>query len=72
MVSYPSILFMDEPTSGLDSTNALKVMLTIKNLCKNGHTVICTVHQPRSNIFQMFDYLLLLNEGFNNEDIFFI
>eukprot|EP01125_Pyxidicula_operculata_P007587 TRINITY_DN2576_c1_g2_i1.p1 TRINITY_DN2576_c1_g2~~TRINITY_DN2576_c1_g2_i1.p1 ORF type:complete len:600 (-),score=82.09 TRINITY_DN2576_c1_g2_i1:1725-3389(-) len=68
MVISPGILFMDEPTSGLDARNALRVMKAIKLLCKKGHTIICTIHQPRSNIFKMFDYLLLIHEG---ESIYF-
>ena len=63
MVTTPSILFMDEPTSGLDATNALRVMSAIRHLCQQGHTVICTIHQPRSNIYSMFDYLLLVSAG---------
>jgi ATP-binding cassette subfamily G (WHITE) protein 2 len=63
MVTSPSILFLDEPTSGLDAKNALKVMKAVLNLCKNGCTVICTIHQPRSNVFTLFDKLLLLSEG---------
>jgi ABC-type multidrug transport system ATPase subunit len=63
MVTSPSILFLDEPTSGLDSKNALRVMKAVVNLCKAGCTVICTIHQPRSNVFTLFDKLLLLSEG---------
>jgi len=51
-------------TTGLDSHNALRVMRSLKLLCqKHRVTIICTVHQPRSNIFHMFDYLLLLCAG---------
>lgn len=38
-------------------------MQTLKNLCKEGHTVISSIHQPRSSIFAMFDDLILLSEG---------
>ena len=63
LVTSPGILFIDEPTSGLDSTSAYRVMKAVKNLCKNGTTIVCTIHQPRSNIFLMFDHLLLLCGG---------
>lgn len=33
--------------------------------CDNGYTVVCSIHQPRSNIYDMFDYLLLLDGGRN-------
>eukprot|EP00123_Amoebidium_parasiticum_P011336 comp20656_c0_seq1/m.26804 comp20656_c0_seq1/g.26804 ORF comp20656_c0_seq1/g.26804 comp20656_c0_seq1/m.26804 type:complete len:826 (-) comp20656_c0_seq1:144-2621(-) len=59
----PGILFIDEPTTNLDSYAALKVMQTVKNLCQNGHTVVCSIHQPRSNIYDMFDFLLVLESG---------
>lgn len=52
-----------QPTSGLDSFNALNVMLSLRHLCRNGRTVVTTIHQPRSNIFNLFDNLLLLSEG---------
>ena len=64
MVTGPQIVFLDEPTTGLDSHNALRVMKSLKNLCsKHNVTVICTVHQPRSNIFHLFDNIMLLDAG---------
>lgn len=41
----------------------VQVMQTLKDLCKEGHTVISSIHQPRSSIFAMFDDLILLSEG---------
>lgn len=39
-------------------------MDTVANLAKRQHrTVVFTIHQPRSNIFQLFDKLLLLAKG---------
>lgn len=49
--------------SGLDAYNSLAVMRLLQNLCKQGKTVICTIHQPRSTIFDMFDQLCVLNFG---------
>ena len=42
---------------------APQVMQTLKDLCQEGHTVISSIHQPRSSIFAMFDDLILLSEG---------
>jgi ABC-type multidrug transport system ATPase subunit len=53
----------DEPTSGLDSRSAAIVMRVIRNMANTGRTVICTVHQPSSEIFFSFDDLLLLQKG---------
>ncbi|GJQ09948.1 hypothetical protein GpartN1_g1739.t1 [Galdieria partita] len=63
LVTNPSLLFLDEPTSGLDAFNAQNVMQSLLKLAKNGRTVITTIHQPRSDIFNMFDMLMLLSEG---------
>ena len=63
MVTKPSILLLDEPTSGLDSVNAFRVIETIKALTAQSTTVIMSIHQPSSTIFQLFDHLLILDKG---------
>lgn len=63
IVTDPSLIFLDEPTSGLDSFNAQSVMQMLLKLAQNARTIITTIHQPRSSIFQMFDSLMLLSEG---------
>ena len=63
MVVNPSILFLDEPTSGLDTFTAYSVITTLKDLAAQGRTVVATIHQPSSDIFNLFDDLLLLSEG---------
>ena len=63
LINDPSVLFLDEPTSGLDSANALSVMQLLKALSAQGRTIIFTIHQPRSNIFKLFDKVLLLHKG---------
>ncbi|KAF9425233.1 hypothetical protein BGZ94_007721, partial [Podila epigama] len=64
LVTSPSILFLDEPTSGLDSYNAYNVIECLVTLARTyNRTVICTIHQPRSNIFALFDQLVLLAKG---------
>ena len=66
LMAKPSILFLDEPTSGLDSSSALLVMGSLKNLVKSARMTICSViHQPRKQIFDGFDSLLLLGVGGN-------
>ena len=60
MITDPSILVIDEPTSGLDAFTARHIMETLKKIADTGRTVICSIHQPRSDIFTMFDEILLL------------
>ena len=59
-MTNPRILFCDEPTSGLDSFMAFSVVDILKKLALQGKTVICTIHQPSSQIVEMFDKVLLL------------
>eukprot|EP01097_Dermamoeba_algensis_P001505 TRINITY_DN1565_c0_g1_i2.p1 TRINITY_DN1565_c0_g1~~TRINITY_DN1565_c0_g1_i2.p1 ORF type:complete len:647 (-),score=131.01 TRINITY_DN1565_c0_g1_i2:142-1992(-) len=63
LLTEPSLLFLDEPTSGLDSSTAQSIMHTIIDISKSGRTVVCTIHQPNSFIFNSFDQLLLLVNG---------
>eukprot|EP00742_Colponemidia_sp_Colp-10_P008391 GILJ01009087.1.p1 GENE.GILJ01009087.1~~GILJ01009087.1.p1 ORF type:complete len:1288 (-),score=160.00 GILJ01009087.1:132-3968(-) len=63
MLTNPSVLFLDEPTSGLDSFTALNIVQTLLKLARKGLTVICSIHQPRSTIFELFDSVILLSRG---------
>ncbi|KAL5558464.1 hypothetical protein UlMin_034675 [Ulmus minor] len=59
----PSLLILDEPTSGLDSTAAHRLMTTLKALAQKGKTILTSIHQPSSRVYQMFDSVLVLSEG---------
>lgn len=56
-------LFLDEPTSGLDATAAASIMATLKALSRLGMTIITVIHQPRPEIFESLDSLVLLGAG---------
>eukprot|EP01083_Nonionella_stella_P222612 794174_1 len=53
LMGEPSLLFMDEITSGLDSTSSYEIMNVIRLLAQLGHTIILTIHQPSSKIFEL-------------------
>lgn len=59
----PSLLFCDEPTSGLDSFMADTVLQVLKKLAVKGKTIVVTIHQPSSELYALFDKLMLMAEG---------
>lgn len=63
LVTSPHILYLDEPTSGLDSHSAVQVVQCLRELSRQGRTIVFSIHQPRSNIFAQFDEILLLSDG---------
>uniref|UniRef100_A0A0E0MMX0 ABC transporter domain-containing protein n=1 Tax=Oryza punctata TaxID=4537 RepID=A0A0E0MMX0_ORYPU len=63
LVSNPSVILMDEPTTGLDTRSAAIVIRAVKNISKTGRTVVCTIHQPSTEIFEAFDELILMKSG---------
>ncbi|WQF76677.1 Putative AAA+ ATPase domain, ABC-2 type transporter, transmembrane domain, ABC transporter [Colletotrichum destructivum] len=63
LAAAPMAIFLDEPTSGLDATAASSMMSTLKAVARLGITVIVIIHQPRTEIFDLFDNLILLGNG---------
>ena len=63
LLSNPSVLYLDEVTTGLDARSALQLVRTLKEIAAKGRTIIVTIHQPRSEIWALFDRLVLLSEG---------
>ncbi|XP_067645713.1 protein scarlet [Eurosta solidaginis] len=63
LLNDPVILFCDEPTTGLDSFSAQQLVQTLYELAKKGTTILCTIHQPSSQLFDMFNNVLLLADG---------
>ncbi|XP_045301836.1 ATP-binding cassette sub-family G member 8 isoform X1 [Leopardus geoffroyi] len=59
----PGILILDEPTSGLDSFTAHNLVKTLYRLAKGNRLVLISLHQPRSDIFRLFDLVLLMTSG---------
>ncbi|CVL01026.1 related to ATP-binding cassette protein [Fusarium mangiferae] len=64
LITSPKLLFLDEPTSGLDSAASLEVVKYLRDVAKrNNLIVICSIHQPSTSTFNLFDKLLLLSGG---------
>ena len=76
LVANPRILFLDEPTSGLDACSAVHVMSTVATLARTSPLkkfapyyfafrpiVVFSIHQPSSDIYKLFDKVLLLSRG---------
>ncbi|KAI1263305.1 hypothetical protein F5Y18DRAFT_395312 [Xylariaceae sp. FL1019] len=63
LAAAPMAIFLDEPTSGLDATSASSIMRTLKAIARLGISVIVIIHQPRMEIFEMIDELILLGNG---------
>lgn len=63
LIREPSVLFVDEPTSGLSSRDSENIMDMLKELALKGKLVFVVIHQPSSDIFKMFDKMLILDQG---------
>ncbi|KDQ63067.1 hypothetical protein JAAARDRAFT_119769 [Jaapia argillacea MUCL 33604] len=70
LASKPELLlFLDEPTSGLDGQSAWNLVRFLRRLAESGQSILCTIHQPSSLLFESFDRLLLLESG--GETVYF-
>ena len=63
MIREPSILFVDEPTSGLSSRDSENVMDLLRELSLKGKLIFAVIHQPSSEIYKMFDRVIIMDEG---------
>ena len=63
LIREPNILFIDEPTSGLSSTDSENVLQLLKDQTLKGKLVIINIHQPSSDLFKLFDKLLVMDKG---------
>jgi ABC-type multidrug transport system ATPase subunit len=63
LIREPGVLFVDEPTSGLSSVDSEKVMHLLKEQALKGRLVIANIHQPFSDIFKLFDQIMILDKG---------
>ncbi|XP_070503960.1 ATP-binding cassette subfamily G member 4-like isoform X2 [Chironomus tepperi] len=64
LVDDPHILFLDECTTGLDSVSSAQCIQFLKKLAMEGRTIICTIHTPSALMFEMFDHIYALANGY--------
>ena len=63
LIREPAVLFVDEPTSGLSSRDSENVMDLLRELTHKGKLIFVVIHQPSSDIYKMFDKLVVLDVG---------
>jgi ABC-type multidrug transport system ATPase subunit len=63
LIREPAIMFLDEPTSGLSSRDSENILDLLKELALKGKLLFIVIHQPSSDIFKMFDRLIILDTG---------
>ena len=63
LIREPAILFLDEPTSGLSSRDSENVIDLLKELSLKGKLIFVVIHQPSSDIYKMFDKMIIMDTG---------
>ncbi len=63
LIREPAVLFVDEPTSGLSSRDSENIMDLLKELALKGKLIFVVIHQPSSDIYKMFDKMIILDVG---------
>ena len=68
LLNDPPVLFLDEPTSGLSSEDALAVMQCLRDLARQGRTILLTIHQPSREVFRLMDNLAVVSRDIDTAD----
>ncbi|XP_062933837.1 ATP-binding cassette sub-family G member 5 [Cynocephalus volans] len=63
LLQNPKVMLLDEPTTGLDCLTANHIVVLLAQLARRNRIVILTIHQPRSELFQLFDKIAILSFG---------
>ncbi|XP_025724541.1 ATP-binding cassette sub-family G member 5 isoform X2 [Callorhinus ursinus] len=63
LLQDPKVMLFDEPTTGLDCMTANQIVVLLAELAHRDRIVIVTIHQPRSELFQLFDKIAILSYG---------
>lgn len=63
LLSNPDVFLLDEPTSGLASIDSFKILSILKAIASRGKLVIATVHQPDYDSLNLFDRIVIVDDG---------
>ncbi|NXK59823.1 ABCG5 protein, partial [Sylvietta virens] len=63
LLQDPKVMLLDEPTTGLDCRTANQLVLLLSELAHRDRIVILTIHQPRSELFKLFDKIAIMSFG---------
>lgn len=63
LLTDPPLLFCDEPTTGLDSYSAQQLVDLMLEMAARGKTILCTIHQPSSDLLARFQSIMLVADG---------
>ncbi|RZC39728.1 ABC2 membrane and/or AAA 21 domain containing protein, partial [Asbolus verrucosus] len=64
LINNPPVIFLDEPTTGLDDFAVRQCVDLLKKISKLDRTVVCTIHQPQASLFQVFDRVYIIADGY--------
>ncbi|XP_078505811.1 ATP-binding cassette sub-family G member 5 isoform X1 [Lissotriton helveticus] len=63
LLQDPKVILLDEPTTGLDSMTANHIVRLLSDIARNDRIVIISIHQPRSELFTIFDKIAIMSCG---------
>ncbi|XP_051945909.1 ATP-binding cassette sub-family G member 5 [Xyrauchen texanus] len=63
LLQDPKVILLDEPTTGLDSMTANQIVVLLAELARRDRIVIVTIHQPRSELFRIFNRIAVMSRG---------
>lgn len=70
----PSLIFLDNFITGLKGSDALILTIQLRKLASEGRTIVCNLVDPRQEVLELFDTMLVLTSGrcayFGNLDNF--
>ena len=63
LISFQLLQLLVVIIPGLDTFMSEQLVNSLKHLTLKGRSVLCTIHQPSAETFDLFDKLLLMKKG---------